>query len=590
VLLLGQAVAPGSLVLAPAQEGGADFGDVAIGATNTRSFTLTNPGNQPSGPVTIRADDTAFAVQPDNCSPAGSPGIVDGASCTFDVVFTPADPAPVSGRLLVLSAALGEVSLELRGRGRAPAALEATATRDLGQANVGQDPGPLNQFTWTVNNTGDLPTGTLAVVSSNLMEFEVSNDTCSDAPIAARASCQMLIGFRPSQAGARTGTITVTDTESMRGLVLALTGLGQRVAQPGESCINAVCAEGTCTAGVCCDRECDRTCQVCNAAGVCLDQENQEACGTGNARCFGVDQCLLPEGTVCGSDTDCGGDLLCKTCSTGGRRCTAPDECCGGCPGDLSCVNGSCGCTAAETDCGGGVCISRTDPLACCPGSLDCPSATPICNEQGRCVECIGDGSCGECERCDTARGVCVNTPRGQPGRCAPPGIAICDGNGFCTIPQCIPGGGCPECQSCQDFNCLPITTGSLCSIGVCDDRGFCQECNTSSDCADCETCDFNSCVPLAPGSSSQNCGFGQVCDNNGQCIDSDCTTNANCSACETCVNFRCEQTIPPGDLCGDGLLCNDRGDCVLCISDLQCLNPAVEFCDLDLGRCVPRP
>ena len=47
VLLLGQAIVPGSLVLAPEEEGGANFGDVAIGASQARSFTLTNPEASP---------------------------------------------------------------------------------------------------------------------------------------------------------------------------------------------------------------------------------------------------------------------------------------------------------------------------------------------------------------------------------------------------------------------------------------------------------------------------------------------------------------------------------------------------------------
>jgi hypothetical protein len=68
------------------------------------------------------------------------------------------------------------------------------------------------------------------------------------------------------------------------------------------------------------------------------------------------------------------------------------------------------------------------------------------------------------------------------------------------------------------------------------------------------------------------------------------CVSDDQCgSPCKGCIGNQCLITIPAGDLCGDGLLCNEQGDCVSCISDLQCSNPAVEECDLDIGVCVPR-
>ena len=643
VLLLGQAVTPGSLVLAAEGTGGADFGDVPLGATGTKSFTLTNPGGEPAGVVTIRSDNTVFAVRPGNCNedPAG---LVDGASCTFDVVFTPKDATPAVGRLLALSGPLGEVSVELKGRGRAPATLEAaTTTRDLGQANVGEDPKPANQFTWTVNNTGDLPSGTLTVASTNGTEFEVSNDTCSDAQIAPRASCQVLIGFRPGEPGIRRGTITITDVQSRRSLSLALSGSGQRIVGLGEPCVGAVCAEGFCTAGVCCDRECERACEICSAAGECTEQRNQEVCGTGAERCFGVEQCRLPTGAGCTVDADCGGGAVCKSCLTGGKQCTAPTDCCGGCPDDQTCSStGSCVCA-------GTVCGDRCLPAgSCCPGSTDmCAAPTPFCNDQGRCVACLGDGSCGECERCDTVAGTCGNTPRGERGRCDPPDIAVCDGLGNCTIPQCIPGTpSCPECQTCDDFSCVPqrpeppASPDSVipCSTGVCNpENGICQQCVSEAQCATCETCDFGSCVPIPPGQSSTRCGAGEICDENGQCLAPACVEGEICDQCNRCVLGRCQpitgdipcggieagtcldgvcvrclidsnctpcefcqqtshtcEPLPAGDpgRCSASLLdppqsCDGNGACIPCLDDLDCANPG-ETCDTATGTCLP--
>lgn len=431
VLLLGEALAPGSLVVAAANGSGPDYGDVQIGTTVSRQFTLTNPGDVPSGLVTITTDDNRFTADPGNCNQGQSDGLVDGSSCTFSVAFTPDDSTQVAANISIQSPGAGRAGLEIRGRGRRAALLTAVGNRDLGRANIGQDAltQSSNEFTWTVNNEGDLASGSLQVTNDNAAEFAVRNDSCNNAQIPGRSSCQMTIRFRPSATGTRNGRITVTDAAASRSLTLVLTGLGVRLAALGESCVNATCAAGVCTRGVCCDRACDRTCQVCSAAGVCTDQDAQQQCGNGNARCFGVDQCLLPAGQACGADTDCGGDLDCKACTSGGRQCTAPAACCGQCPGNQSCVNGTCGCTAQQISCGGGLCIPRNTSNVCCPASPQCPASLPACTSDGRCVACLQNSQCGECRTC-SANNTCVPVADGTQ----------CSGNGRCNASgQCVP-------------------------------------------------------------------------------------------------------------------------------------------------------
>lgn len=440
VLLLAEAITPGSLVLAAAQGSSSDFGDVAVGNSATSSFTLTHPGSTPSGRLTIRTDDSRFEAQEGDCNQGDSAGLVDGTSCSFSVRFSPDTALEVVTSLSVQSAAAGQTGIELRGRGRSAATLTATGNRDLGRANLGQATltQPENEFTWTVSNDGDLPSGALQVANDNPTEFEQTNDTCSNAQLAGHSSCQMTIRFRPSDAGARTASVVVTDPLSNRSATLVLTGVGVRLAALGESCVNATCATGTCTGGVCCDRACDGTCQVCSAAGVCNDQSNREQCGNGAGRCFGVNRCLLPEGQACGQggdcgngncerrlggqglndriccltdcdatgqqcnaqgqcqqptlaagavcgragDLPCGGALECKSCLGGGSRCTPANECCGGCQPGYECIDGdSCGCGLQANgtrmiDCGGGLCIQNR-ANACCPATPSCSAARP---------------------------------------------------------------------------------------------------------------------------------------------------------------------------------------------------------------------
>jgi hypothetical protein len=530
VLLLGEALTPGSLVLA-VENGTSDFGDVPLGTTVSRSFTLSNPGNEASGLLTITTDDSRFLVGLGDCNQGAPEGLVDGSSCTFTVAFAPDGSEPAVASISVQSSGAGRAGLAIRGRGRSPAALRATGTRDLGRANIGRPTTAANRFTWTVNNDGDLASGALAVTRGSVAEFQIIGDTCSGAQLAGVSTCQMDISFAPAEPpGPRTESIVVTDTVSGVAVTLALTAQSVRVAGPGQSCINAECETGMCTDGVCCDRACDRTCQQCSAAGVCVDQASQEACGTGAARCFGVDQCQLPAGQACVADTDCGGGTLCKACSTGGRQCTAPAACCGPCEGNETCVGGTCGCTDAQIDCGGGLCIPGNLANVCCPSQPDCPTNLPGCTNDGRCVQCVTDGHCGPCSTCNAATNTCTPRGRGAAGVACPAG-QVCDGSGACFPPECNPTGPntCGNCRTCQNFAC-----GNAANDTVCQGNGEC----------------FNgTCLP---GANSACQAGGTPCANNLPCVGGVCqlelptvgnlaTCGAGIANCDASVGLTCQ-------------------------------------------------
>jgi Cys-rich repeat protein len=575
VLLLGEAQVPGSLVLSAADSGA--FGDVPIGTTTSRSFVLANPAQVPSGRVTISSDNPRFETDLGDCNQGDPAGLVDGTSCTFNVRFTPNDNLPQAANLSVQSPGAGRAGLQLSGRGRQPALLVATGNRDLGRANVGQDAirEALNEFTWTVNNQGDLPTGTLTVQNDNGPEFAIRDDSCSSSAVLGRASCQMIIRFRPSAAGTRSAQVVVTDPSGAAPATLALTGLGVQLAGLGQSCVNAECSAGVCTRGVCCDRPCDRTCQACSAQGECIDQSGQEACGNG-AACFGVDNCKLPAGGACsqnGGDLQCGsgqcerrlggtgaGDricclddcgnslqcngqsrcqapslgageacgaagqlacaagLECKECRGGGRFCTAPADCCGGCDNPLECSNGACVCPVLSNgqrgiDCGGVCAISREG--ACCvgfePAGCNCDPGDNLCKQ------CLDPGDCAPGPA--GTRAQCTNNSCSYP----------CDTqNGFRSCNgTCIAGDQC-----CQDTDC----------------GNPCQACNTNS-----HTCG-------ALGGRPDRCPGPQVCSGNGQCVQ--CTSNAQCAAGFVCTGNVCVSAgAPPGSPCSQDTDCQSN-DC----------------------------
>jgi len=526
VLLLGEALEPGRLVLAAAEGASPDFGDVAVGSSVTRSFSVTNPGGGTSGALSVLTDDSQFVVGAGACADAGADGLADSESCSFDVTFTPTTNTASEARLSVQAASSGETGIALTGRGRLAAILAATTTeRDLGRANIGQPSGPTNQFTWTFNNGGDLTSGPASVTNSNDVDFEITEDTCSGVAVPGGGSCALTIVFAPDAAGDRITRITVDDVAAAQSVPLTVTGFGVQLAGPGEACVaTGDCSAGVCTGGVCCDQECSLTCQSC-ATGQCLALTGQEPCGNSGGVCFGVEQCALPAGGGCTDDSQCGGGLVCKTCLSGARQCTSPDACCGGCVAGYDCIDGVCGCAPQadgrpRIDCGPGLC-AQNRANACCPNT---PPAGCNCDPSDNlCKECLNNGDCTD----------------GLVG-----GTAVCNANRTCSY-------GCPV--GTKECNGSCILNNQCC--GNC---GAGQSCNTAV--GQCVINDGGSCTFGGPACASGNCSAGQCCDPGcgngcfadgscacpageefarGDCRPSSgatCSTNADCAG--TCVQF----------------------------------------------------
>ena len=548
LLLVGEAREPGRLVLAAEATGGEDFGDVAVGETLARSFTLTNPGDVGSGVLTLRTDDSQFVVDAGACA-AATAGLAGGESCAFGVSFAPASNALTEARLSVLSPVAGETGIAVKGRGRSPAALAATTTeRDLGRANIGEPSGPANAFAWTVNNLGDLPSGALAVTNSNTADFDVTADTCNGLPVAGGSSCSVTAVFAPDAAGSRTAAISVADPESaLPAVTLQVTGFGVRLGEPGEACVATTdCAAGVCSGGVCCNMACDGTCQTCET-GQCLPQNGQEPCGNGGAVCFGVNQCRLAAGAPCTTNAECGGNLVCKACRVGGSQCTPPDACCGGCNDPFECVNGACACPIQtdglqQLNCGGGVCAVNRDG-ACCtsspPAGCNCDPADNLCKQ------CLNASQC----------------PAGAPG----------------TVASCVNNQCQSSCDTSLGFrNCNGRCIGPNQCCGDVDCDSLCQQCNTTT----------NSCATFAPGTRGR-CNLGQICDGL-QCI----TLPGLGDACNgDCSEGECHNGVCCEEACAGGASCDGLGRCPVCFVT-ETVHPLAQnecgFLGGSFDYCVP--
>jgi hypothetical protein len=651
VLLLGEALVPGSLTLAAAPGSSAEFGDVAIGSTASRSFTLSNPGAVASGRLTITTDNNQFEAAPGDCNQGDPAGLVDGASCTFSVAFAPANSQAVVANVSVQSPGAGRAGLQISGRGRTAATLTASAAqKDLGRAILGRDEltGPENEFTWELVNDGDLATGPLVLSNDNMAEFAVGTDTCSAVELAGQASCQIAIRFRPGGTDVRTGRITVRDPVGMGSVALELSGTGVSLAPPGGDCaVDSECAQGVCTLAKCCNVACTRPCEAC-VEGTCTEKAAGATCGnTPGAVCFGVDSCKLPVGQRCGSaeecgdgfcepsldaagdnervccrqecpegqgcnadgacvtpalpagapcsgpdDTSCGQGLQCKACrGSTEHQCTPAAACCNECDDGLECVEGSCQCGLVEgvrgTLCNG-VCVGGAD--ACCPGLLECTNpARPACDPaDNRCKECVDDAQCTSAER-----------PFCGPDRTC----RQCLQSDQCVL---VPFGTVPECGDdgvCR-FPCAPPDFVDC--NGTCIEAGTC--CCTGDDI--CQP-DGVTCAPrCTPGTPRCNpaTNVPQVCGEDGVFVDTlACPSDQSCEpssgecACVDATRTRCgaqcvdtqSDTANCGDCgtaCPAGQICS-AGTCDSALPGLgeECLNGVCGDGLCSAGICCDR-
>ncbi len=206
----GLAVSPSSL----------SFPDTQVGVrSGSVSVTVTNTGN---APLTVSSVITnSDFTQTNTC--VGTP-VVQGATCTVQVVFAPTAVGARAGVLTVYgNAPGGQATVQLAGNGLQAASVVLTPASAtflptvVGQASAVQG--------ITISNTG----GTAATISSVTVsgDFAVKANTCGSS-LASQTGCTVQVAFVPTAAGARTGALAVVDSAGTQ--TAALTGTGEAAA------------------------------------------------------------------------------------------------------------------------------------------------------------------------------------------------------------------------------------------------------------------------------------------------------------------------------------------------------------------------
>jgi len=192
------------------------FGEQAISTTSQpQTVTLSNSGNGALTPFTITV--SGDFAQTNTC---GSSVAATG-SCTINVTFTPRNAGTRNGALTIAdNASNSPQTVTLTGTGMGPAVSLSSSSLTFSAQIVGNSS---SAQTVALTNTGNVSLTISSITASG--DFSQTN-TCGSS-VSAGANCTIAVTFKPTAAGTRTGTLSVSDSASDSPQSVALSGTGQ---------------------------------------------------------------------------------------------------------------------------------------------------------------------------------------------------------------------------------------------------------------------------------------------------------------------------------------------------------------------------
>lgn len=190
------------------------FGNQRVQTTSAaQTVTLTNAGNIG---LQISGISISGPFSQSNTCPAT---LAAGTSCTMSVTFAPVAIRAASGALTLSSNnSSSPDNVPLTGTGIAPIAV-LTPSLTFGAQNVGTTSSQVA----TLTNNGNAPLNISGVITSG----DFTAFSACPAALAPQTSCSVQVSFTPSAAGARTGSLVITDDDPAGPQqITSLTGTG----------------------------------------------------------------------------------------------------------------------------------------------------------------------------------------------------------------------------------------------------------------------------------------------------------------------------------------------------------------------------
>ncbi len=183
------------------------IGSVAVGSSNSGSFTMRNDGDDDLVVSNISSNNGVFTVNPSSAT------ITPSDSQVVTVTFSPTSTGSDSATITVTSndSDEGTVNVNTSGTGIAPEITVAPLSLAIGSVLVGSN----NSGSFTITNEGNADL-VVSNINSNNGVFTVNP---SSATIASADSQVVTVTFSPTTTGSQSATITVTSNDSDEGTV-----------------------------------------------------------------------------------------------------------------------------------------------------------------------------------------------------------------------------------------------------------------------------------------------------------------------------------------------------------------------------------
>jgi Tol biopolymer transport system component len=210
------------------------FGNVAVGSSATRMFTISNTGTVALSVGSITSSNPQFTVSPASFTVAARAGTV-ASSQTVTVTFTPTGAGPHTGALVIPHNAPGSpdplntarslalVSLSGTGAPSGPAISLSTASLSFGGVNIGSSATRM----FTISNSGTAALSVGSIASSNpLFTVSPASFTVAAQASTVASSQTVTVTFTPTGAGSQTGALTIPHNAAGSPSSISLSGVG----------------------------------------------------------------------------------------------------------------------------------------------------------------------------------------------------------------------------------------------------------------------------------------------------------------------------------------------------------------------------
>src|SRR5579859_4673816 len=197
-----------------------NFGNVLVGSSTTAMpVTLTNNQSVPLTNIAMSINGSTAFTEVNTCGSS----IPANGQCTITVTFAPTTAGKQTATVnIVDSASNSPQTISVSGTGLQPVSLNPTAVNFGGQI-VGTTSAPKNILV-TNHEKVAVSFSSIAFGGINPSDFGQTNNCSSLLP---GGTCTIAVTFMPSATGARSATLTLTDTATNSPQTAKLSGTGQ---------------------------------------------------------------------------------------------------------------------------------------------------------------------------------------------------------------------------------------------------------------------------------------------------------------------------------------------------------------------------